>query len=598
MKILWAIFTGAVLVAAIQQPSEAGTPSTDGSWTQPFSLPFISMHAAMLPTGKVLLYSADHGVPGKQAYLLDPVTLNLQNVGPPAGWDPACSGLSFLGDGRLLVTGGQVGTNPVTGPMLTYIFNPFNEQWTRIEDMRKGRWYPSNITLGDGRIVTFTGLDETGDFNPLIELWDPRGTNNWQLLGQKVMDYYPNLHLLSNGKVFRTSPNLTRNADTYDVTNDVWTVIAQRNVVGRFDCPSVMLPPTPDRFMVMGGSARTNPPTASAEIIDLSAPSPQWTMITPMHFAREDFNSVILPNGKIFVVGGRTNDGWPLIDVLTPETFDPQTLTWTTNASHQVPKSYHSTAILLPDGRVWSGGGDYQPWGEIYSPPYLFQGTRPVIQSAPSVIQYGQSFKLSFTSSTASNRVALIRNSCATHSVNMDQRYVRLADLTNGSGTFTVTAPATANLAPPGYYMLYVIDQNGIPSVSASVHVTSEPLKILEARKTGSNVQLFWSMDFANATVQTTASLRTSATWSSPSGTPTILQGRYTITIPATSNPTLFYRLKVQLTNGSAPSMLTIPVTKSISAYASDPFCGPTRAASERKVLTERDDPGLSPLNP
>jgi hypothetical protein len=403
------------------------------------------------------------------------------------------------------------------------------------------------------------------------------------------MDYYPNLHLLSSGKVFRTSPNLTRNTDTYDVTNNVWTVVAQRNVVGRFDCPSVMLPPTPDRFMVMGGDNRTNPPTASAEIIDLSSPSPQWTMTpTPMHYARSDFNAVILPDGKIFVVGGRTNDTWPEVYTLTPEIFDPQSLSWTMVAPHQIPKAYHSTAILLPDGRVWSGAGDNRPWGEIYSPPYLFQGSRPVIQSAPSVIQYGQSFKLSFTSSTASNRIALIRNSCATHSVNMDQRYVPLADLTNGSGTFTVPSPATANLAPPGFYMLYVIDKNGIPSVSASVHVTSEPLKILEARKIGSgSVQLFWSMDFANATVQTTASLRPPVTWSPQSGAPTILQGRYTVTIPATSNPSLFYRLTVQLTNGSAASMLTIPVTKSLSAYAPDPFCGPNRPQSERKVVSE-----------
>jgi hypothetical protein len=526
-------------------------------------------------------------VPGKQAYLLDPVTLALQNMGPPAGWDPACSGFSFLSDGRLLVTGGQVGTNPVTGPTLVYAFNPFTEQWTRVEDMGKGRWYPSNITLGDGRIVTFTGLDENGDFNPLIELWDPRGTNNWRLLGERIIDYYPNLHLLPNGKVFRTSPNLTRDSDTYDVTNDVWTVVAQRNVVGRFDCPSVMLPPTPDRFMVMGGDNRTNPPVASAEIIDLRSPSPKWTLIAPMHFARSDFNSVILPDGKIFVVGGRTNDTWPQAFELTPEIFDPQSLTWTMVAPHQVPKGYHSTAILLPDGRVWSGGGDDQPWGEIYSPPYLYQGSRPVIQSAPSVIQYGQSFNLSFTSSTASNRVALIRNSCATHSVNMDQRYVRLADLTNGSGTFTVPAPATGNLAPPGYYMLFVIDQNGIPSVSASVHVTSEPLKILEARKTGSNVQLFWSMDFANAAVETTASLGPPAMWSPVAGDPTILEGRYTMTIPATSNPSIFYRLNVQLTNDSAAPIVTMRVAKSSSKYAPDPFCGPGRPQSERKVAPQ-----------
>jgi galactose oxidase len=547
MKSLRAIFAGAVLVAAFQQPSQAADPSIEGQWTQPFSLPLIAMHASLLPTGKVLLYSAEHGVPGVQAYVLDPVTLALTDVPPPGTWIPACSGHSFLADGRLLVTGGQIGTeDPPLGTTECNIFNSFTEQWIRIEDTRRGRWYASNITLGDGRIVTFSGLDEYSDFNPDIELWDPKGTNNWQLLGERIIDYYPNLHLLTNGLVFRSGPNDSGQTDTYNVSNNVWTYIATRNVGGRFNAPSVMLPPNPNRIMVMGGNMSTNQPTSSAEIIDLNSPNPQWTAITPMHYVRMDFNSVILPNGKIFVIGGRTNFLPTAIYAMTPEIFDPQNLTWTTVAPHQIPRWYHSTAILLPDGRVMAAGSNDQPTGEIYSPPYLFQGTRPVIQSVPRVIQYGQNFSLTFTSTTATNRVALIRNTCVTHSVNMEQRYVRLADLTNGSGTFTVPGPATGNLAPPGYYMLYVINQNGVPSVSTMVHVLPEPLKILEARKTGSgSIQFFWSLSFANATVQTTASLRPPTTWVSQPGTPTIQGGRYTLTVPATSNPT-FFRLSSQ----------------------------------------------------
>ena len=158
--------------------------------------------------------------------------------------------------------------------------------------------------------------------------------------------------------MFRSGPD--GRTDTYDVSNDVWTVVALRNVVGRFDSPSAMLPPNPNRFMCMGGDDRTNQPNASAEIIDLSSPNPQWTYIAPMHFARMDFNAVILPDGKIFVVGGRTNFA-PTAVFYTPEIFDPQSLTWTTVAPHQVPRGYHSTAILLPDGRVLSGGGMTSP---------------------------------------------------------------------------------------------------------------------------------------------------------------------------------------------------------------------------------------------
>jgi hypothetical protein len=541
MKSLRTVFAAAILLAAFQQPSRASDPSTAGSWTQPFDLPLISMHASLLPTGKVLLYSAEHGVPGVQVYVLDPMTLGLTEVPPPVNWIPACSGHSFLADGRLLVTGGQIGTeDPPLGTTECNIFDPFTLQWVRIEDTRRGRWYASNITLGDGRIVTFSGLDQYSDFNPDIELWDPRGTNNWQYLGERLIDYYPHLHLLTNGLIFRAGPNDSGQTDTYNVTNDVWTYIATRKVGGRFDCPANMVPPNPNRIMIMGGQESTNQPNNTVEIIDLSSPSPQWTYTTPMHFARMDFNSVILPNGKVLVVGGRANFAPEAIYVFTPEVYDPQNATWTTLATNQIPRWYHSTAILLPDGRVLSAGSDDQPTGEIFSPPYLFQGTRPVIQSAPRIIQYGQSFSLSFTSTTTTNRVALIRNSCATHSVNMEQRYVFLADLTNGSGTFTVSGPAYANLAPPGYYMLYVVNQNGVPSVSTMVHVLGEPLQILETRRTGNSLQFFWSMNFAHATLQTASSLRPPVTWTSQPGTPTIQEGRYTLILSATTSPTFF----------------------------------------------------------
>ncbi len=542
MNALRITFAAAVFVASFPPPSRAGVPSEDGEWTQPFSLPLIAMHAAMLPTGKVLLFSAEHGVPGIQCFLLNPVTLTTTAVPIPTNWNLSCSGHSFLADGRLLVTGGQIRDDPPQGPKLAHLFNPFTEQWTRIEDMRAGRWYPSNITLGDGRVVTFTGLDEFGRFNPYIELWDPNGTNNWELLGQKFLEYYPYLHLLTNGLVFRSGPDGA--TETYNPGNNVWTPVATRNVTARFEAPSVMLPPNPNRIMVMGGFTRTNQPYSSAEIIDLSSPSPHWTAIAPMNFARTEFSAAILPSGKIFVVGGRSNYGTTPIFVMTPEIFDPQTLTWDMVAPHQIPRGYHSTAILLPDARVLVAGSNDHPSGEIYSPPYLFQGSRPVIQSAPSVIRYGESFNVSFTSATTNNRVALIRFSCMTHSVNMDQRYVRIADLTNGGGTFSVPAPATSNLAPPGYYMLYVIDQNGVPSVSATVQVLPagpEQLRILEIRSAGSGgIQLFWSLAFSNVTVEGTDSLLPPRTWSPQPGTPTIQEGRYTITLPAASRATFF----------------------------------------------------------
>jgi hypothetical protein len=538
------LITALILGATLQARPTLAQPAVDGEWSEPFALPLIAIHAAMLPTGKVLLFSAEHGVPGIHGWVLNPVSLALQNVPPPPPWNPDCAGHSFLADGRLLVAGGTLGFNPTRGPRTAYIFDPFTEQWIQVEDMRAGRWYPSNITLPDGRVITISGLNDTdGALNSDVELWDFQGTNNWELLGQKTVPYYPYLHVLSNGLVFRSGPDAQ--TETYNPISNVWTFVATRNVAGRYEAPSILLPPTADRVMVVGGKNLTGQPFNSAEIINLSAPTPQWTAISNMNFRRMEFNAVILPDGKVFVVGGRSDFDSTPTPVLTPEIFDPQSLTWDMVAPHQIPRRYHSSAVLLPDGRVLVAGGDYQPSGEIYSPAYLFQGTRPLIQSAPGVIRYGESFNLNFTSATASNRVALIRFSSVTHSVNFDQRYVRLADLTAGSGTYTVAAPATANLAPPGYYMLFVTDQNGVPSVSATVQVVAQDGSLvpkLTIARTNSSVTLSWPVGAAGFTLEATDQL-TSANWSTMTNVPVIIGDQKVTMLEATGN-TRFYRLK------------------------------------------------------
>lgn len=191
-----------------------------------------------------------------------------------------------------------------------------------------------------------------------------------------------------------------------------------------------------------------------------------------MGFPRMEHNAAILPDGKVFVVGGTSNNGGADEPVYVPELFDPIMISWEQVAPHQIPRMYHSTAILLTDGRVLVAGADNQPSGEIYSPPYLFRGSRPVIQSGPSTIVYGSTFSMEFTSATSLNIVTLLRMSSVTHSVNMGQRYVRLADGAPAGGPVSISAPANANEAPPGFYMLFVVDENGVPSVAATVQVS------------------------------------------------------------------------------------------------------------------------------
>ena len=458
--------------------ASAQTVGQDGQWTDPFELPLIAIHSAMLPSGKVLLFSAEHGVPGIHGWLLGPSSLALTDVQPPDGWNPDCAGHSFLPDGRLLVAGGTLSFNPLLGSKRAYLFDPCSEQWVRIEDMGNGRWYPTNITLPDGRVVTMSGRNDTnGDLNPDIEAWDVNSDTNWDLLGQKTIPFYPYLHVLSSGLVFRSGPD--QETETFDPATAQWARVANTIFSGRYEAPSVLLPPTLDRVLVVGGYSGSGQPTSSAELIDFSDDIPQWVGTSHMSFARMEHDAVILPDGQVLVVGGRSNSGGLDNPVLTPELFDPETGSWNQVAPHQIPRMYHSTAILLPDGRVLSAGGDNQPSGEIYSPPYLFRGSRPTIQSAPAAIAYASTFTLEFTSATSANTVALIRLSSVTHSVNMGQRYVRLADLESG-GVVTVPTPASANIAPPGLYMLFVVDGDGVPSEAAIVQVLTGPLGDLD----------------------------------------------------------------------------------------------------------------------
>jgi hypothetical protein len=237
------------------------------------------------------------------------------------------------------------------------------------------------------------------------------------------------------------------------------------------------------RFLVAGGSPTNNSPTTNtAEVLDLNAPTPVWRPTNPMHYARRHANATLLPDGKVLVTGGTTAPVFNDIAgvVMAAELWDPITETWSLMESAQVPRMYHSTALLLPDGRVLSAGGTFirgQNDGkrnknfELFSPPYLFRGPRPTVVSAPTEAPLGSGFGIGTPEAADIRQVNLVRIGSVTHTCNMNQRFVALP-FAAGEGGVWAQLPTDANRLPLGHYLLFVLNSAGVPSVGRMIRVT------------------------------------------------------------------------------------------------------------------------------
>ena len=227
--------------------------------------------------------------------------------------------------------------------------------------------------------------------------------------------------------------------------------------------------------------AASRPSAATAYVLDMTQGSPAWVQVPSMNFARTYHTMVLLPDGNVLVTnGGPTTDAIGVnTAVLQAELWAPATQQFSKLASMVAPRLYHSTALLLPDGRVLvAGGGRYhtvndptdQLSAEIYSPPYLFNGARPVISAAPAATPYATNFSITTPDASQITSVALIRLGAVTHAFDQNQRYVPLT-FQQATGGLTVQSPSSANLAPPGYYMLFIVNATGVPSVASMIQV-------------------------------------------------------------------------------------------------------------------------------
>jgi hypothetical protein len=306
---------------------------------------------------------------------------------------------------------------------------------------------------------------------------------SWQRLTGAALaipdPYYPAMFIAPNGKVFLAGFPATSRYLSVSGTGG-WTAVADRKVADRAMGSAVMY--APGKILYVGGG---DPPTSSAEVIDLK--SPGWRLVAPMRFARRQTNATILADGTVLVTNGSSGPGFndftsPVFDA---ELWNPATESWALMARESAGRTYHSTTLLLPDGRVLSGGSgegggvDYassQLTLQIFSPPYLFNpdgtlASRPAITSAPSRLTYRQSFTVQTPSAATVTRGTLIRLSSVTHAFNQSQLIYPLTFSASGSGAVTATAPDNANLAPPGPYMLFLLNAKGVPSQARMISV-------------------------------------------------------------------------------------------------------------------------------
>ena len=477
-------------------------------WSDPIALPLVPAAAANLPDGKLLLWAAStptsfgtNNSASTYTSIFDPVT---RSAGPltvtPIGHEMFCPGLSMLADGSVLVTGGSDAPK-------TSIYDPAVGAWTAGAQLGIPRAYQSSTTMSDGSVFTVGGSWNGGFGGKYGEVWSS-STRTWRTLAA-VPANMPDASNVSNPPL--AGPDA---AGVYRGDNHMWLFGAVGDWVfhagpsaamhwidtrgsgaivqagPRADDPYAMTASAVmfdiGKILKLGGAPNHDSGNAfnTAYIIDINAgpPNPAGVRkVSPMAYGRTFVNSVVLPNGEVFVMGGQTQP-LPFSDsysVLAAELWSPVFENFITLPPMQRPRNYHSVALLLMDGRVLAGGGglcgcsaDHAD-AEIYTPPYLLTpdgspASRPAIVAAPTATTWGS--QIAVTTDRAVAAFALMRMASATHSVNTDQRRIPIS-FTGTTGSYQLNIPAERGVVLPGNYMLFALDGNGVPSVARTINI-------------------------------------------------------------------------------------------------------------------------------
>lgn len=453
-------------------------PSTAGQWSPLMDWGIVAAHSILLRTGKLI--EMDGWIAPNPARLFDPATGSLTSITNPFGLDIFCSGHATLPDGRVVIAGGH-GFTATLGLDATTIFDPATNTWSAGPKLNDPRWYPTVTELGDGRLVAISGNITNTTWADTPEIYDA-ATNRWTRISgistsQVHEEEYPLSFLLPSGRIFTMAASTGRSY-LLDPNAPSWTAVGG---VTAQNGSAVMY--RPGHILYTGGGSplnSTSPAQAGARTIDLTAATPAWSATSTMHAARYAHTLTMLPDGTVLAVGGGTNLDQQNVagGELSSEIWDPATGTWTATAAADAPRVYHSTAVLLRDGRVLVAGGGAaegpaspgETTAQYFSPPYLFKGARPVISSVPSSATYGSTVTVQTPDASSIRSAALVSLGADTHTLDMNQHFVPLT-FAAGSGSLSVTLPASASVAPPGSYMLFLVNDAGVPAVAPLITV-------------------------------------------------------------------------------------------------------------------------------
>ncbi|MEU4419640.1 galactose oxidase-like domain-containing protein [Actinoplanes sp. NPDC024001] len=490
----------------------APDPGQSGQWSRVTPTEVVPVFEAVLPNGKVLIWDSVGDNPAEsypdhsftRAMVWNPADDTFRRV-DLQGTNLFCAGFAHLPNGNILIAGGNANAQ-LAGTVRTYVFDWRAETWSRGNDMAAARWYPSVATMANGEEAIVGGGPSTA------EVYQTNGAVR-PLTGftSYMARLYPFMGSRPDTQLGLFGPYVTQNIA---VTSGVGalTGVGRRDDIfrdyGGFATYDI------GKSIVVGGGRITengvaNVPTRSAVIVNSNAGLvPAVTPTGPMTAGRRQHNVTVLPDGTVLVTGGMTSAEFSLVDLgnaaTAAEVWNPATGQWTVLSSASRVRQYHSTAALLPDGRIMTGGGGIclpcQQAGyleknvEYFSPPYLFKkdgsgapADRPVIATAPAGIGIGGSFTVSTPQAAGIRKVGLVGLADVTHGVDQGQRYVPLRFTTSGTN-LTVTGPPNGGVAPPGYYMLFIVDAAGVPSVAKMVQVAKGPNPLMSPLRTNAGL--------------------------------------------------------------------------------------------------------------